>query len=135
MRGVTLDSNIYVSAFEFGGICARLIGMARAGEFRVDVSEPIISEVITVLREDFQWEPYRLHDARQRMMALGNTVTPTQALEVVKDDPDDDRVLECALEARSDYIVTRDKDLLRVKEYRGVSIVSPAQFLDLGLQR
>lgn len=70
---------ISTSAFEFGGICARLIGMARAGEFRVDVSEPIVSEVITVLREDFQWEPYRLHDVRQRIMALSRTVAPTQA--------------------------------------------------------
>lgn len=56
-----------------------MIGMARAGEFRVDVSEPIVSEVITVLREDFQWEPYRLHDVRQRIMALSRTVAPTQA--------------------------------------------------------
>ena len=130
MRGVTFDSNVYVSALEFGGICARLIGMARAGDFRIDVSEPIISEVVTVLREDFHWEPYRLHDARQRIAALGNTVTPTQTLQVVKEDPYDDRVLECAVEAGSECIVTRDKDLLRLKEYRGIGIVTPEQFLE-----
>lgn len=113
MRGVTLDANIYVSAFEFGGICARLIGMARVGEFRVDVSEPILNEVITVLREDFQWEPYRLYDARQRIMALA----------------------ECAVEAGSDYIVTRDRDLLRIQKHRGIRIVAPAEFLDLSLTR
>lgn len=60
MRGVTFDSNIYISALEFGGICARLIAMARTGDFRVDVSEPIIAEVVAVLRDDFHWEPYRL---------------------------------------------------------------------------
>lgn len=77
MRGVTFDSNIYVSAFEFGGVCARLIGMARAGDFRVDVFEPVIREVVAVLREDFHWEPYRLHDGRQRIAAIGNLVAPT----------------------------------------------------------
>lgn len=50
MAGVTFDSNVYVSAFEFGGVCARLMGMARAGYFRVDVSDPIIDEVLMVLR-------------------------------------------------------------------------------------
>lgn len=131
MYGATLDSSVYVSAFEFGGICARLIGMARNGEFRVDVSEPIISEVISVLREDFRWEPYRLHDARQRMMALGNFVVPARTLAVVKDDPDDDRVLECAAEAGSDYVVTWDKDLLRLKNYEAITIVTPPQFLKI----
>jgi len=135
VRRVTFDSNIYVSALEFGGICARLIGMARAGDLRVDVSEPIIAEVIAVLREDFHWEPYRLHDARQRITALGNFVTPTKTVEAVKDDPDDNRVLECALQAGSDSIVTRDKDLLRLKEYEGISIVTPSQFLELGQER
>jgi predicted nucleic acid-binding protein len=109
--------------------------MARAGDFRVDVSEPIISEVIAVLREDFHWEPYRLHDARQRITALGNLVTPMETVEAVKDDPDDNRVLECAVEAGSDCIVTRDKDLLRLAEYEGISIVTPSQFLEPGRER
>ncbi len=129
MAGVTLDSNIYVSAFEFGGICARLMGMARAGDFRLDLSDPIIDEVLTVLREDFHWNGYRVHDAWQRMLSLGKKVTPSESLQVILEDPDHDRVLECAVTASSDYIITNDKDLLRLKEYAGIRIVTPAQFL------
>ncbi|MBK7927251.1 MAG: PIN domain-containing protein [Bryobacterales bacterium] len=74
MRGVTFDSNIYISALVFGGECARLIRMARAREFRLAISEAILREVITVLREDFHWEPYRLQDARQRMLSIARVV-------------------------------------------------------------
>jgi predicted nucleic acid-binding protein len=45
-------------------------------------------------------------------------------------DPDDDRVLECAVTTGSDYIITNDKDLLRLKEYAGIRIVTPVQFLE-----
>jgi predicted nucleic acid-binding protein len=66
-----------------------------------------------MLREDFQWEGYRLHFAREKLAKMGNVVVPKRPLQVVKEDPDDDRTLECAVEARSDYIVIFDKDLLR----------------------
>jgi hypothetical protein len=56
VTSVTLDTNIYVSALEFGGIGTRLIGMARAGMIRIDASELILDELISVLRDDFHWE-------------------------------------------------------------------------------
>ena len=66
MFGVTLDTNIYVSALEFGGVGARLLGMARAGMFRIDVSDAILDELLTVLRDDFRWDGYRLHFGREQ---------------------------------------------------------------------
>jgi putative PIN family toxin of toxin-antitoxin system len=132
VAGVTLDSNIYVSALEFGGIGARLLGMARAGDFRLDVSDAILDEVVTVLRDDFNWNGYRLHFAREQIARLTNLVAPTQTLDVVKEDPDDNRILECALAAGSDFIVTHDKDLLRLGEYGGIEIVRAVEFLQRG---
>lgn len=61
MLSVTLDTNIYVSALEFGGAAARFLGMARAGMIRIDVSDALLDELMTVLRDDFAWEGYRLH--------------------------------------------------------------------------
>ena len=49
MLRVTLDTNIYVSALEFGGVGARLLGMARAGMIGIDVSDAILDELVTVL--------------------------------------------------------------------------------------
>jgi len=76
VRGVTFDSNIFMSALVFGGECAHLIRMVRAGEFRLALSEEMIREVICVLREDFHWTPYRLQDARQRMMSIAVVLEP-----------------------------------------------------------
>jgi uncharacterized protein len=54
---------------------------------------------------------------------------------VVSDNPDDDRILECAAAARSDYIVTGDKHLLRLKNFVNIRIVNPADFLAGGKSR
>ena len=130
MPSVTLDTNIYVSALEFGGVGARLLGMARAGTIRIDVSGPILDELVTVLRDDFEWEGYRLHFARGQLAQLGNLVTPKKSIDVMKEDPDDNRILECALEAGSEFIITSDKDLLKLGEYGVIRIVTASQFLE-----
>ena len=58
-----------------------------------------------------------------------NRVTPAQTLDVIKEDPPDNRILECAVEAGSDYIVTWDKDLLRLGSYGNIRIIRAADFL------
>ncbi len=132
---VTLDTNIYVSALEFGGVGARLIGMARFGMLQVDLSDAILDELVTVLRDDFHWEGYRLHFLREEMRRIARHVTPKVRIDALKDDPDDNRILECAVEAGSDWIVTEDKDLLRLGEYSGIRIVTTRQFLRLIRER
>jgi putative PIN family toxin of toxin-antitoxin system len=105
VQGVTLDTNVYVSALEFGGIGSRLIGLARAGSIRMDVSDAILDEPITVLRDDFHWDGYRMKFARLELERLGNLVAPKMILNVTVD-PDDNRIVECAVEAGSDFLVT-----------------------------
>lgn len=127
---VSLDTNVYVSAFQFGGM--RLLHMAVNGDIEIAVSQPIIEETIRVLREKFQWDGYRLHDAKQQILGFASFVTPTQTLDVVKEDEPDNRILECAVEAGSDFIITADKDLLRLGSYAGIPIVRVADFLQRG---
>jgi putative PIN family toxin of toxin-antitoxin system len=127
--GVTLDTNIYVSALEFGGAGARILGMARAGMFRIDVSDAILDELLTVLRDDFRWDGYRLHFAREQIANVANRVVPPQTLDVIKEDPDDNRILECAVEAKSDFIVSWDKDVLRLGSYGDVRMVTAKEFI------
>lgn len=135
MLGVTLDTNIYVSALEFGGLGARLLGMARAGMFRIDVSDAILDEVVTVLRDDFRWDGYRLHFAREQIANMANRVVPPQVFDVIKEDPDDNRILECAVEAKSDLIVSWDKDLLRLGSLGNLRIVTAKEFVEMMVRR
>jgi putative PIN family toxin of toxin-antitoxin system len=133
--GVTLDTNIYVSALEFGGVGARLLGMARAGKFRIDVSDAILDELVTVLRDDFRWDGYRLHFAKEQIANMANCVVPAHMLDVIKEDPDDNRILECAVEAKSDFIVSSDKDILRLGRYGVVQVVTARLFLEAMVPR
>ena len=103
MQRVTLDTNIFVSALNFGGKPAHLLGMAQAGATRSDISDAIMAELIRVLREDFAWDGYRLHFMQQRLAMITNHVTPTRTLKVVDDS-----------EARSEFVVTHDKAILRL---------------------
>jgi hypothetical protein len=61
---VTLGTNTYVSAFQFGGM--RLLHMAVDGHIEIAVSQPVLDELIRVLREKFQWDGYRLQAANSR---------------------------------------------------------------------
>ena len=96
---VTLDTNVYISALNFGGRAARLLGMARAGMIQIDISGHIEGEIVRVLREDFGWDGYRLHFMREGLAKITHRVTPSQTVNVV-DDPHDNRIIECALSGR-----------------------------------
>ena len=85
MISATLDSNIYISALQFGGIGLRLLEIARTGLFRVDISDAILDETISVLRDKFKWEGYRLHFARAALLKFANRVTPIQPLDIADD--------------------------------------------------
>lgn len=131
MFAVTLDTSVYIGALNSRGFSARIFTLAQAGEVRIDISDAILTETIRVLREKFAWDGYRLQDAMHKLAGLTNRVVPRQALDVIKEDPPDNRILECAVEAGSKFIVTWDKDLLRLGEYAGIRIIRPADLLPL----
>jgi putative PIN family toxin of toxin-antitoxin system len=106
---VTLDSNLYISALNYGGPPLQVLDLARAGIIRLDVSGAILDEFAGVLRDKFRWPESDIADAQQEIRSFVNQVTPGETLRVVLADPDDDRILECAAAARSDYLVTGDK--------------------------
>ena len=86
-----------------------------------------------MLRDKFQCDGYTLQDARAKLLALGNYFSPTETLHVIREDPADDRILECAAAAKSDFIVSEDKDLLRLRQFGNARIVSVRDFIYLAL--
>src|SRR5215475_5630380 len=108
-----------------------LIAHAKAGNIRIDISDSILNETIRVLRDKFLWNGYMIQDMRQKLLSLGHHVSPTIALNVIKEDPDDDRILECSATAGSEFIVSEDKDLLRLGRFRGSRVVTIRDFLEM----
>ena len=129
MTRVTLDSNVYLSGFVFGGKPQRILELAIDGEIEVAVSDPIIQEVRRHLLGKFGWSEPRAAEAIESITEFAKHVTPTEAIDTVPTDPDDNRVLECAVSAGSQTIVTGDDDLLRLVAFRGIEIVRVADFL------
>ena len=129
MTRVTLDSNVYLSGFVFGGKPKRVLEMAIDGEIEVAVSDPIIQEVRRHLLGKFGWSEPRAAEAIESIAEFAKHVTPTETIDTVPTDPDDNRVLECAVSAGSQTIVTGDDDLLRLVAFRGIEIVTVANFL------
>lgn len=129
MIRATLDSNIYISGLAFSGKPRRLLDMAAEGEFETAISDPIIAEVQRVLQQKCGWIETRAVEAIAAMAEFTKHVAPTERTDAVPSDPDDNRILECAVAAGSEVIVTGDLDLLRLGSFRGIAIETAADFL------
>jgi uncharacterized protein len=128
----TVDTNVLISGLVYRrGKPHDLLQRALAGEISLAVSQPIVDEMADVLARKFGATLQETAEAREIVAEAARIVTPSVELNVIAHDPPDNRVLECAMSAGSDYIVTGDKDLLRLKQFDSIRIVSVAEFLDI----
>lgn len=124
------DTNVYVSAIVFGGTCEEVLVLARAGLVDLYISRHILSELRHVLGRTFGWPPARVREALAEVATLAALVRPTRTLKGITTHEPDHRILECALAADADFLVTGDKrHLQHLKAFRGIRIVSPRAFL------
>ena len=129
---VVLDTNIYISAILFGGNPERIRKLSKEKELEILISEAIIAEIAEVLRKKFNWESWQISQIIDEIRESATLIIPNQTLSITKGDEDDNRILECAVEGKVQYIVSGDKQhLLPLKEYQGVKILSPSEFLIL----
>ncbi len=84
-----------------------------------------------VLRDKLGWSKEALDEAAASIGDSTRLIHPTETIDAVTADPDDNRVLECAVAAGSQFIVTGDSDLLRLGSYRGIQILRVADFMRL----
>ena len=129
MINVTADTNIYISALQFGGVPGQFLLAARRRRFELAISSPILNETQRVLHEKFSWTDEMRQLAASRLSRITTLVHPTRTLSVIVEDPDDDRILECAVAARSQFIVSGDNHLLRLGSHDGIQIIKVADFL------
>ncbi|WP_406677985.1 putative toxin-antitoxin system toxin component, PIN family [Moorella sp. ACPs] len=130
MIKVVCDTNVYISAFLFGGKPEEIIAMARNNEIELLISEYILAEVSGVLKRKFGWTDEQISLTLEELRTITRLVTPGTRLEVIHEDEADNRFLECAMAGEAKYIITGDSRHLRpLKEYRGICILSPAEFL------
>lgn len=128
---VVFDTNIYVSAFAIpGGRAEEAYLGAIRGRFDLFTSVPILTETATVLQDKFDWAEEKTRELVQAVSRVASVVRTTSRLRVVKDEPDN-RIIECAIHAHADFIVTGDRHLLSLKHHEGVKVMRLADFLGL----
>jgi putative PIN family toxin of toxin-antitoxin system len=128
---VVLDSNVSISAILFGGKPKQILDLVIRGEMILIASAAILDEVEAVLgREKFRFSRAAARAVINEIEALAEIVKPTTSVSAVPEDPDDDRVIACAVDGRADRLVTGDRHLLKIGAYGGVAIVNPDDFLE-----
>ena len=126
---ILFDANVLYSAFTSKGVCEDVVEHA-AGECELCWSRPLQSELETALRRKYKFGP-ATEAALAAYAELCQFVEPAPLPSAVCRDRDDDVVLATAVAGEADYIVTGDEDLLTLKRYRNIPIVSPREFWTL----
>lgn len=133
MLRIVADTNIYISALFWRGNPNRLIRLCYEGKAKLVVSRNIIEELERIFLTDEKFKMVRDDVALNTEIILSNAelVEPNFTLNVIKDDPDDDRILECAVEGKAKYLVSGNKHLLNLKEFQGIKILTARQMLEI----
>lgn len=125
---VVLDTNILVSAILFGGKPEQILRHLIEKKIQVIISSVLLSELKEVFSKKF---PLREPDLELTIRSMEKTfeiVQPRRSIDVARDE-DDNRVLEAAIEGKCNYIITGDEDLLDLKKYKNIKILTPEDFL------
>lgn len=131
MIRAVLDTNIFVSALIFGGLPSQLVALGIERKFQMLTSPILLDELDEKLRTKFKTTPAQADKIGSDLEASCEVLSTTDHLTIIKDDPDDDRVLECAIAGRADYIISGDRHLLKLGQFEGVVVLNVRQFLDI----
>ena len=126
---VVIDTNVIISALAHGGKPFIILSMARKAEIELVFSPFLFDEIKRILQDKFFWTAECAERIIFRLRRIAVIVSPEKNVKILEDDPDN-RVLECAAEGGAIAIITGDRAILRLKEYQGIMIMGPAEFLE-----
>ena len=102
------------------------------GELKLGMSQSIMDELYSVLaRPKFDFPASWLDLTMSEMKAIADVTVPSHTVDVISEDPDDNRIIECAISSGADFLISSEKHLLNLEMYRGIPICDPATFLNI----
>ena len=131
MRAV-LDTNVFVSGIHWSGASEKVLRLWFLSKFKLISSTETVDEFVKTMTS-FK-VPMKIGDVlwwESLILEKSELVVPNKKIEIIKDDPDDNKFIEAALEGKAEYIVTQDKHLLKIKEFKGIKIITPEEFIKL----
>lgn len=126
---IVLDTNVYISAAILGRVCEEIIQTCRFSNLKVFISQDIIGELKEKLFQKFLWQDEQINVFLESILEFCEVVKADEEIHYIKDDPDDDKILECAVTSKCDFMVPGDKHILKLKSYKSIRILNPSDFL------
>lgn len=128
---VVFDTNIFISAVIFGGNPKQCLELARKGKICLYSSKAILAELAAKLSTKFYWDGKAIEELIEGLLVFTTPVVPKQRVRLIKKDLDDNKILECSLEANANFIISGDKKhILSLGKMKNIQIVTSKQFLD-----
>jgi len=128
MTRVVADTNIIISSVFWRGHPFEVIKRGVSGKCQLVTSAQILDEVARKLRGKFGFPEEGIQQLMDLLLTHCQVVDPTSTFDVVRDRTDN-KIVECAVDGDAEFIVTGDNDLLELKEFRGIRIVTAKAFL------
>ncbi len=127
-----IDTNVFISSF-FGGVPREIINLWKDGKIVLCLSQNIVEEYIEVMNRLGLKNTKEIRQLTKLFAEGYNSIftSKTPSINIVKDDPDDDKFIECAVALDCKYIISGDKHLKNIKKYFDTVIMSPREFVDL----
>lgn len=126
---VVIDTNIFISAFGWGGKPLRIMQLLEKGRIINCISEDIFTELrIAITYPKLGFSKKIQTNILEFVLSYSDFYESTEKVNVSAD-PDDNKFIECALSSKAGYIITGDEDLLKIKNYKNIKFISPDQFL------
>lgn len=127
---VTVDTNFLISATQWNySVAHKLLKIFILSYVKIFTTKEILDETAEVLERDFKYSKDDAENIIEKILLFAKLVESKQKVNIIKDDPDDNKVIECAVESSSDYIVTYDTHLLKLRYYKGIEITKPENIL------
>ena len=127
---IVLDANVVIAAFASRGLCESVMELCLHSH-EIVLSEELLEEIVRNLRQKIKLPGNIVEDISKLLREQASMVSSVPLAAEACRDPDDVKILGLAVAANADYIVTGDKDLLVLKKFQGVPIVTPRLFSDI----
>jgi|SRR3989338_1717558 len=126
---VVLDTNIFISGIFWRGSSNKIITKWKEEKFTLVTSLEVVSEIIKILKDfKIKLPDETIKEWVDLIVKNSMIVEPKEKIDVVKDDPKDNIFIETAVAGNANYIVSQDNHLLKLKEFRGIKIITPDEF-------
>lgn len=128
-KKVVLDTNVYLSGIIFGGNSRHILDLIVEKKLIAISSPQILLEISQKLKVKFRRSDEQILSIIKTIGNAAKIVKPKLKLNIVNEDKSDNKIIEAAIAGKTQFIITGDKHLLKIKRYQKIKIVSPAQFL------